>query len=84
VPDRLRSGRRCRHRRALRLGNVYGPRQEPHGEAGVVAIFMGLLNEGGTPKIYGDGRQMRLVARPDQQGATLGGQRLSDRRPDPG
>ena len=41
----------------LRLGNVYGPRQEPHGEAGVVAIFMGLLNEGGTPKIYGDGRQ---------------------------
>ena len=43
----------------LRLGNVYGPRQEPHGEAGVVAIFMGLLNEGGTPKIYGDGRQTR-------------------------
>ncbi|MDX6455054.1 MAG: UDP-glucose 4-epimerase, partial [Gaiellaceae bacterium] len=36
---------------SLRLGNVYGPRQEPHGEAGVVAIFMGLLNEGGTPKI---------------------------------
>lgn len=44
---------------SLRLGNVYGPRQEPHGEAGVVAIFMGLLNEGGTPKIYGDGRQTR-------------------------
>src|SRR3954454_9759503 len=44
---------------ALRFGNVYGPRQEPHGEAGVVAIFMGLLNEGGTPKIYGDGRQSR-------------------------
>ena len=43
----------------LRLGNVYGPRQEPHGEAGVVAIFMGLLNEGGAPKIYGDGRQTR-------------------------
>jgi UDP-glucose 4-epimerase len=43
----------------LRLGNVYGPRQEPHGEAGVVAIFMGLLNEGGTPKIYGDGCQTR-------------------------
>jgi UDP-glucose 4-epimerase len=43
----------------LRLGNVYGPRQEPHGEAGVVAIFMGLLNEGGTPMIYGDGRQTR-------------------------
>src|SRR3954449_8397265 len=44
---------------SLRFGNVYGPRQEPHGEAGVVAIFMGLLNEGGTPKIYGDGRQTR-------------------------
>jgi UDP-glucose 4-epimerase len=44
---------------SLRLGNVYGPRQEPHGEAGVVAIFMGLLRGGGTPSIYGDGRQTR-------------------------
>ncbi|MDX6470894.1 MAG: UDP-glucose 4-epimerase [Gaiellaceae bacterium] len=44
---------------SLRFGNVYGPRQEPHGEAGVVAIFMGLLLEGGTPKIYGDGTQTR-------------------------
>jgi UDP-glucose 4-epimerase len=44
---------------SLRFGNVYGPRQEPHGEAGVVAIFMGLLDEGGTPTIYGDGRQTR-------------------------
>jgi UDP-glucose 4-epimerase len=44
---------------SLRFGNVYGPRQEPHGEAGVVAIFMGLLEEGGTPTIYGDGRQTR-------------------------
>ncbi|HET8528712.1 MAG TPA: NAD-dependent epimerase/dehydratase family protein [Gaiellaceae bacterium] len=44
---------------SLRFGNVYGPRQEPHGEAGVVAIFMGLLQEGGTPRIYGDGRQTR-------------------------
>jgi UDP-glucose 4-epimerase len=44
---------------SLRLGNVYGPRQEPHGEAGVVAIFMGLLHEGRTPTIYGDGRQTR-------------------------
>jgi UDP-glucose 4-epimerase len=43
----------------LRLGNVYGPRQEPHGEAGVVAIFMGLLHDGGTPTIFGDGRQTR-------------------------
>src|SRR3954471_2476756 len=44
---------------ALRFGNVYGPRQEPHGEAGVVAIFMGLLRDGGTPTIYGDGSQTR-------------------------
>jgi UDP-glucose 4-epimerase len=44
---------------SLRLGNVYGPRQDPHGEAGVVAIFMHLLHEGGTPKIFGDGTQTR-------------------------
>lgn len=44
---------------ALRLGNVYGPRQDPHGEAGVVAIFLGLLAEEGTPRIFGDGSQTR-------------------------
>jgi UDP-glucose 4-epimerase len=44
---------------SLRLGNVYGPRQMPHGEAGVVAIFMGLLRDGGTPTIFGDGLQTR-------------------------
>ena|SRR5438034_718787 len=44
---------------SLRFGNVYGPRQEPHSEAGVVAIFMGLLRDGGIPTIYGDGRQTR-------------------------
>jgi UDP-glucose 4-epimerase len=44
---------------SLRFGNVYGPRQEPHSEAGVVSIFMGLLHNGGTPRIYGDGRQTR-------------------------
>ena len=44
---------------SLRLGNVYGPRQQPHGEAGVVAIFMGLLGNGGTPTIFGDGSQTR-------------------------
>jgi len=44
---------------ALRFGNVYGPRQEPHGEAGVVAIFMGFLHEGGEPTIFGDGSQTR-------------------------
>ena len=44
---------------ALRLGNVYGPRQDPHGEAGVVAIFCGALLEGSTPKVFGDGLQTR-------------------------
>jgi len=44
---------------SLRFANVYGPRQEPHGEAGVVAIFMGRLREGGTPTIFGDGSQSR-------------------------
>ena len=48
-----------RPRRRCGFANVYGPRQEPHGEAGVVAIFMGLLHDGGTPKIYGDGSQTR-------------------------
>ncbi len=43
----------------LRYGNVSGPRQDPHGEAGVVAIFFGRLTEGGTPLIFGDGRQTR-------------------------
>jgi UDP-glucose 4-epimerase len=44
---------------ALRLGNVYGPRQDPHGEAGVVAIFCGALLSGATPKVFGDGMQTR-------------------------
>ena len=43
----------------LRLGNVYGPRQDPHGEAGVVAIFCGKLIDGEPPKVFGDGRQTR-------------------------
>jgi UDP-glucose 4-epimerase len=44
---------------SLRLGNVYGPRQDPLGEAGVVAIFCGLVKSGGTPTVYGDGSQTR-------------------------
>jgi UDP-glucose 4-epimerase len=44
---------------SLRYGNVYGPRQDPHGEAGVVAIFFNCFLSGTTPKIYGDGRQTR-------------------------
>ncbi len=43
----------------LRYGNVYGPRQDPHGEAGVVAIFLGALATGQQPRIFGDGRQTR-------------------------
>lgn len=43
----------------LRYPNVYGPRQNPHGEAGVNAIFIGLMLEGKRPKIFGDGSQMR-------------------------
>jgi UDP-glucose 4-epimerase len=43
----------------LRLGNVYGPRQDPMGEAGVIAIFCGLIRHGGRPTIYGDGTQTR-------------------------
>jgi UDP-glucose 4-epimerase len=57
---------------SLRFGNVYGPRQEPHGEAGVVAIFMGLLRDGGTPRIFGDGSQTRdYVYAPDVARAVL-------------
>jgi len=44
---------------SLRYGNVYGPRQDPHGEAGVVAIFLGSLAEGRAPRIFGDGLQTR-------------------------
>ena len=43
----------------LRLSNVYGPRQNPHGEAGVVAIFSNALMAGQAVKIYGDGEQTR-------------------------
>jgi len=44
---------------SLRYGNVYGPRQDPHGEAGVVAIFLGALAHGQAPRIFGDGLQTR-------------------------
>jgi len=44
---------------ALRFGNVYGPRQNPHGEAGVVAIFLGQLQAGHQCRIFGDGLQSR-------------------------
>ena len=44
---------------ALRLGNVYGPRQDPHGEAGVVAIFLSRIRDGQQGTIFGDGSQTR-------------------------
>ena len=44
---------------AMRFGNVYGPRQDPHGEAGVVAIFCTRILEGKPLTVYGDGLQTR-------------------------
>jgi UDP-glucose 4-epimerase len=44
---------------SLRYGNVYGPRQDPLGEAGVIAIFCGKLLDGGRPTVFGDGLQTR-------------------------
>jgi UDP-glucose 4-epimerase len=44
---------------AFRYGNVYGPRQDPHGEAGVVAIFAGKMLRGEPVTVNGDGRQTR-------------------------
>lgn len=44
---------------ALRYGNVYGPRQDPYGEAGVVAIFCAAMLEGRQPVIFGDGQHTR-------------------------
>jgi UDP-glucose 4-epimerase len=44
---------------SLALANVYGPRQDPHGEAGVVAIFAGRMLAGNPCTVYGDGRQTR-------------------------
>jgi UDP-glucose 4-epimerase len=44
---------------SLRLGNVYGPRQDPLGEAGVIAIFCGKLRGGENPTVFGDGTQTR-------------------------
>ena len=53
---------RRRHRLstlALRMSNVYGPRQDPDGEAGVVAIFSAAASAGRPVTVYGDGRQTR-------------------------
>ena len=44
---------------SVRFGNVYGPRQDPHGEAGVVAIFCGRILDNRPLTLFGDGRQTR-------------------------
>ena len=44
---------------SLRYGNVYGPRQDPYGEAGVIAIFANSMLGGQEPRIFGDGNQER-------------------------
>jgi UDP-glucose 4-epimerase len=44
---------------ALRLANIYGPRQDPYGEAGVIAIFSAALHEGRQPTVFGTGEQTR-------------------------
>ncbi|MGH4016490.1 MAG: NAD-dependent epimerase/dehydratase family protein [Pseudonocardiaceae bacterium] len=43
----------------LRYGNVYGPRHDPRGDAGVIAIFCDRVLAGRRPTVYGDGRQIR-------------------------
>ena len=53
--QRLHGLRGC----SLRLGNVYGPRQDPHGEAGVVSIFAGALLKKQPTKVFGDGTSTR-------------------------
>src|SRR2546427_8818669 len=61
----------------LRYANVYGPRQDPHGEAGVVAIFTRAMLDGKAPTIFGDGKQTRDViyvedvAQANVRGATV-------------
>jgi UDP-glucose 4-epimerase len=59
--DYLRSAQ-CLHgieTTSLALGNVFGPRQDPHGEAGVIAIFFQKYLDGGTPTVFGTGEQTR-------------------------
>ena len=69
----------------LRYGNVYGPRQDPHGEAGVVAIFLGALADGKQARIFGEGAQTRDyvyvgdVARATRVLARPGGRRVQHR-----
>ena len=67
---------------SLRYGNVFGPRQDPKGEAGVIAIFCGKLLDGGAPTIFGDGSQTRdYVYVADVVAANLAAAGLGPRRP---
>ncbi len=66
---------------ALRYSNVYGPRQNPHGEAGVVAIFLRNLLAGTPARINGDGRYVRdYVYGPDVARANVLALTLDDDR----
>ncbi|HEY6771352.1 MAG TPA: NAD-dependent epimerase/dehydratase family protein [Solirubrobacterales bacterium] len=66
----------------LRLGNIYGPRQDPATEAGVVAIFCDLAREGGRPTVFGTGRQTRdYVYVADVVGALLAAEASDDAGP---
>ena len=56
---------------AFRMANVYGPRQDPHGESGVVAIFTGAATEGRAVTIHGDGRQTRDYVHVDDVAAAF-------------
>lgn len=70
---------------ALRYSNVYGPRQNPHGEAGVVAIFCKKLLAGEPARINGDGRYVRdYVYGPDVADANLAALTLGDTAVTPG
>ena len=65
----------------LRYGNVYGPRQDPNGEAGVVAIFISAMLGGQRPRIFGDGNQTRdFVSVDDVVEANLAAIRYGNRR----
>jgi UDP-glucose 4-epimerase len=55
----------------LRMANVYGPRQDPHGESGVVAIFTGAAAEGRPVTVHGDGRQTRDYVHVDDVAAAF-------------
>ena len=82
---------------ALRLGNVYGPRQNPHGEAGVIAMFCGRLVKQQPVTVFGDGAQTRdyvyvddvvdallAAAESEREGPYNVGTGARDERPRPG